>query len=145
MRASVVRGTASRFVARELLLAAVLGGAAAVTKSTGYALVAFVLAALLHARVRGRASPAQVATGVLLALLPIALWVGYTYAHTGSPTYPFALRIAGHEVFAGNELLRVTLDGSTGFGREVDSSFGAFFLELFVGTRARNRSGGLTA
>lgn len=107
--AFVVRAARAASPKAYVFLGLVTAGALAVTKSVGLpALAIFVVVGVVLVRKRSlRARDLLLATS--LAAVPVSIWMLYTLVHTGSPTYPFGVRIGGHVLFAGNELLRWSL------------------------------------
>lgn len=124
--------------APEHLVAASLitAGAAAATKGSGVILLAVSFVAGLVLARKGRVGGRFLAAACALAAVPTILWAGFVAHHTGSPTYPFGIRLGGVELTRGNELLRHTLEGAPGYVAQGDPSFAPFIIELFFGSRA---------
>lgn len=118
-----------------LAVAMLAVGTAAATKTSGWF---FVLAVALLAAVlvvRGRASAAVQIPVFVASLVPAGVWALHVWGCTGSPLYPLSLRLGGWVLAEGNELFRVTHDGTLTAGVSAVPSAAVFLRELFVGSR----------
>ncbi len=127
--AEAPRGSAALAVGA--LLAA---GACALNKTSAIPLLLLVAAHGAWLARRGRIRPVVYGGGLAIAALPIALWMSHAAFHTGSPTYPIGLTVAGHELTSGNELFRITHHALTPFMASEQRGLAEFFRSLFVGT-----------
>ncbi|MEZ4335398.1 MAG: hypothetical protein R3B82_02120 [Sandaracinaceae bacterium] len=131
---AAVRAAAAERAGGALLVALLSAGACAVIKSSAIPLLAVVGVYGGWLVARRRVRPAVLAGGLAIAALPLALWMTHTAIHTGSPTYPIGLSIAGLKLTQGNLLFRITHDGTAPFLAPPDGGVLAFSRGLFVGT-----------
>jgi hypothetical protein len=129
-----VRAAQTAGSGRYLVVTLMTAGTAAAAKNTGLPLLAMCGLLSIVLAYKGRAGRWPFLGGCVLAVIPVGTWMLYTAVHTGSPIYPFGLRIGTWELASGNELLRRTFDNS------LTSRFGGprdligFVSQLFVGT-----------